>query len=138
MLTMEERLIYESPRSKIFLTKDAHGKNGILKLLNSDFPTPKDVAQFNNELSITSDLNIPGVRRVISSLKSNNKHALNLEWFDGITFAEAFKSKQNDILDFLTIGVEISKVLTEIHQEEIIHQDISPFNILINLLKKQI
>ena len=92
---MEEQLIYESARSKIFLAKDDEDRLSILKILNNDYPTPRDVAQFNNEFSITQQLNIPGIRRVLSAQKSDIKHTLCLEWFDGITMAEAFKNKQN-------------------------------------------
>ena len=135
---MEEQLIYESARSKIFLAKDDEDRLSILKILNNDYPTPRDVAQFNNEFSITQQLNIPGIRRVLSAQKSDNKHTLCLEWFDGITMAEAFKNKQNDIEDFLTIAIEVTKVLVEIHEAGVIHKDISPFNILVNLQKRKV
>ncbi|MDX5428057.1 MAG: serine/threonine-protein kinase PknK, partial [Bacteroidota bacterium] len=135
---MPTSLIYESARSKVFLAENGHGEKVIHKILNSDFPSPKDVAQFYNEQNITQDIGIEGVRKVVASLKENNKHALHLEWFDGKTFAEVFRNKKDDILDFLTIAIEIVKVLGEVHQKGVIHQYISPYNVLVYLQQRKI
>ena len=135
---MGDDLIYESSKSKVFLSETQEGERAILKILNDNFPTPRDIAQFNNELTITQQLEIKGIRKALYAQKVNNKHMLYLEHFDGITLANAFKNKRNDIQDFLVIGIKVAEVLSAIHQQGVIHQDISPFNVLINLQRQEV
>ena len=121
------------------MTNEDDDKNPIVvKILNNQYPTPQEINQFYNELSISDQVNSPGVRKVIEATKLRDRYALKLEWFDGATFLESFRNKQKDILDFLFIAVEIVKTLEEIHASSVIHKDINPNNILVNLQKRQI
>ena len=78
---MSERLIYESEKSKIFVV-DAEGRSLALKILNFEFPTPREIASFYNEYDILEDIKIEGVRKVVKRTKAKNRHAFFLEWFD--------------------------------------------------------
>ncbi|HSK12996.1 MAG TPA: AAA family ATPase, partial [Phnomibacter sp.] len=64
--------------------------------------------------------------------------ALYLEWFKSVTFKQAFQKKQEDILDFLYIAIAAAKALGDIHQHNIIHKDVSPYNILVNLQERTV
>jgi len=60
---MTEKLIYESKKSKIYLLENSEfGHPVLLKSLNYEFPTPKDIAQFYNEFEIINGLGLKGVR----------------------------------------------------------------------------
>lgn len=134
---MPEKLIYESKKSKIYLSEENEwGKPVIMKILNYEFPTPNDIQQFSNEFDIIDGVNIPGIRNALKKTKEKNRHALYLEYFDGQTIAEAFRGKQNDLVDFLHIAIFIANSVGDIHKNNIIHKDISPNNILVNLQKR--
>lgn len=136
---MPEQLIYESKKSKIYLVDENEWNRPVLmKILNYEFPTPIDIAQFYNEFDIIEGLQLQGTRNVLKKGKEKNRHALYLEWFKSVTFKEAFQKKQEDVLDFLYIASAAAEALGEIHQHNIIHKDISPFNILVNLQERSV
>ncbi|MEO6168508.1 MAG: AAA family ATPase, partial [Chitinophagales bacterium] len=136
---MTERLIYESKKSKIYLQDESEwDKPVLLKVLNYEFPAPIDIAQFYNEYEMLEDLNMPGIRNVLKRTKAKNRHAIFLEWIEAPTLSEAFKNKQGDIIDFLYIAIAIAQAVGEIHRNNIIHKDITPFNILVNLQKREV
>ena len=136
---MNEELIHESHRSKIFLvTEEKGGDPIVLKVLNNDFPSPSDIAQLYNEPSVLEGLELTGVRKIIGRTKVKNKHALKMEYFNGISLKKAFVDKQNDVLDFLYIAIEICKTLDEVHAAGVTHKDISPSNILVQLQERKI
>ena len=131
---MTEKLIYESKKSKIFFCDDAESGNPVAKkVLNYEFPTPKDISRFYNEYEVISSIKLSGIRNVIRKGKENNRHYLLLEWIEGENLAAAFRGKQNDIIDFLYIAIAITEALSQIHAYNIIHKDISPFNIIVDL-----
>ena len=134
---MSEKLIYESKKSKIYLTDENEwGQPVIMKLLNYEFPTPLDISQFYNEYDIISGLNQPGIRNVLKRTKIKNRHGMLLEWVDSQTLADVFRNKQNDIVDFLYIAIAIAQAVSDIHRSNIIHKDINANNILVNLQKR--
>jgi predicted ATPase/class 3 adenylate cyclase len=136
---MVERLIYESKKSKIFYRDESEWNHPIVvKVLNYEFPTPSDISQFYNEFEIISNTPLPGIRNALLKTKEQNRHAMILEWVEGENLLTAFKNKQNDIVDFLYISVAIAQSLSEIHQHNIIHKDIAPFNILVNLQQRSV
>jgi hypothetical protein len=52
-----DQLIYESKKSKIYFYEDSEwNKPVLLKLLNYEFPTPRDISQFYNEFDIMEGL----------------------------------------------------------------------------------
>ncbi|HQW01058.1 MAG TPA: serine/threonine-protein kinase PknK, partial [Saprospiraceae bacterium] len=109
-----------------------------MKILNFEFPTPLEIAQFYNEFDIIDGLTLKGTRNVLKRSKAKNRHALYLEYFPARTLKEVFLKKQNDILDFLYMAIGAADALGEIHQHNIIHKDISPFNILVNLQERTV
>ncbi|MFN8277416.1 MAG: protein kinase [Chitinophagales bacterium] len=136
---MSEKLIYESRKSKIYVRDDNEwGRPVVMKVLNYEFPTPNDITQFFNEYDIISSVRLEGIRNALKKGKEKNRHALFLEWIDGESLNIAFKGKQQDIADFLHLAIATAQALGEIHQHHIIHKDISPFNILVNLQARQV
>ncbi|MCU0394934.1 MAG: AAA family ATPase, partial [Chitinophagaceae bacterium] len=136
---MAEQLIYESKKSKIYLLDENEwDRPVVMKILNYEFPTPNDIAQFYNEFDVIAGLELKGTRNALKKGKAKNRHALYLEWFRAVTFKEAFQKKQEDIVDFLYIAMASAQALSEIHQHNIIHKDISPFNILVNLQERAV
>lgn len=131
---MAEKLIYESKKSKIYLIENSEfGHPVLLKSLNYEFPTPKDIAQFYNEFEIINGLGLKGVRSALKKLKYNGRHAIYMEWVVGQTVKEAFKGKQKDIIDFLHISIRIAEAVGALHEQNIIHKDVSGNNIIVNI-----
>ena len=63
---MAEQLLYESKKSKIYLVDDGEwDKPVVMKILNFEFPTPLEIAQFYNEFDIIDGLTLKGTRNVL-------------------------------------------------------------------------
>ncbi|MFN4762967.1 adenylate/guanylate cyclase domain-containing protein [Gillisia sp. Q332] len=129
-----EQLIHESKKSKIYLLEDSEfGRPVLLKILNYEFPTPKEISQFYNEFEIIDGLEIKGIRLPLKKLKHNGRHAMYLEYVNGKTVKQVFNGKQNDTLDFLHTAIHMAEALAELHEQNIIHKDISGNNIIVDI-----
>jgi predicted ATPase/class 3 adenylate cyclase len=136
---MSERLIYESKKSKVYRLDDNEwGRPVVMKVLNYEFPTPQDISQFYNEYEIISSVRLDGIRNALRKGKDKNRHVLYLEWVDGEPLHVAFRGKQNDIIDFLHLAVAMADALGQIHRHNIIHKDISPFNMVVDLQERKV
>ena len=136
---MKETLIYESKKSKIFFCEDTEwGKPVVMKVSNYEFATPKDLSQFYNEYEVIKQIKLGCIRNVLKRGRENNRHYLMLEWIEGENLSVAFRGKQNDIIDFLYLAIAMAEALSQIHNSNVIHKDISPFNVIVNLQERSV
>ena len=136
---MGDRLVYESKKSKVFRRQeDGSAAVTAVKVLNYEFPTPADIAQFHNEFDIISDLKLSGIRGARRKTRENNRHVLEMEWVDGENLKTTFRQKSSDVVDALHIAIDTARALAEIHHQHIIHKDINPFNILVDLQERRV
>ncbi|MEG4015491.1 MULTISPECIES: trifunctional serine/threonine-protein kinase/ATP-binding protein/sensor histidine kinase [unclassified Microcoleus] len=104
----------------------------IVKLLNSEYPHPIDVANLKFQYEITKNLNISGVVNCLELERYRNSFALIMEDFGGQSLNYIFGELKNDIISFLKIAIQLAETLGQLHQQQIIHKDIKPRNIIIN------
>jgi Nif-specific regulatory protein len=124
----------------------------IIKTLLDDFPTAADLAALRREYEILKSLQIEGIAKAYALEKYQKSLALILEDKGGETLrnlidfrkqnqgppsTESFTTAKDFIL-FLEIAIQLSTILAELHQNHIIHKDINPKNILINLETHQV
>src|SRR6516162_10382264 len=107
---MGDRLVYESKKSKIFRRQEERsGAVTAVKVLNYEFPTPADIAQFHNEFDIISELKLPEIRGALRKTRENNRHVIEMEWVDGEDLKTAFRQKSADIVDVLHIATATAR-----------------------------
>ncbi|MGM3309390.1 ATP-binding sensor histidine kinase [Anabaena sp. WFMT] len=133
------KLIYNGDKTTVYQAKSSEdGKLVVIKILNIDYPSLKDIAKLSYEYDLLKNLDIGGVIKAYSLEKYNNSFALILENFDSISIDSLIKEQQIELLDFLKIAIEITQAIGEVHQHHIIHKDIKPANILVNRQTHQI
>jgi serine/threonine protein kinase len=66
-------------------------------------------------------------------LNYEHKQALILEDIGGISLQDFNKKYQFSLEEFLTIAIQIAGTLEKLHEQNIIHKDIKPKNIIIGL-----
>ena len=131
---MEGTLKYEGNNTYVYYLPKSDFNFPIgVKVLNSKHPSPKIVHQFYNEYEILKDIDDEQIRKVLSKEKRENKHVIVFKWFDGVPLKEALNYNNFSLSLFLELSIEITKVLDKIHSLKIIHKDISPTNILVNV-----
>jgi histidine kinase len=136
---MVDRLIHESVKSKIYYHQNDSGQlHTVIKELNYEFPSPKDIDQFYNEYDILCKVKLDGSRNVLEKKREKNRHLLYLEWVEGISLKDALIEAPPGLQQFLKIAIGLCNAITEIHLQKIIHKDISPGNVLVNTANNKV
>ena len=132
-------LLHESGNSSIYYKADsAYDQPVIIKVLNSEHPTSRQLIRYNNEYEFTRDLRVEGVRKSLAQIKLDDKPALVMEYVPGQTLKESFAAEPPALVDFLDIAIHITQILGELHRHHIIHGDINNHNILIDPKTRQV
>ncbi|MES0491878.1 MAG: diguanylate cyclase [Leptospirales bacterium] len=110
----------------------------ILKILASEYPTEQDFSRLQRELEIIQSLDIDEVVHSYGIHKFNNKAMLVLEDAPGQSLKSMISSQDFSIELFIDIAIKIINGLGKIHQNNIIHKDIKPANIIVNIKDNKI
>ena len=125
--------LYESGQSLVYRGQrkiDQHPV--ILKILKAVHPTAAEVARFKHEYDILTNLNVPGAVKAYALKTEQNRLIMVLEDFGGESVAQLLRVRKLDLSEFLDLAIKISIALGQIHQNQIIHKDINPANIVWN------
>jgi PAS domain S-box-containing protein len=118
ILHLQEHQEYDSP---VLVKEPAH------KVLASE-----QIAELRNEYVIARQLSdIPGVRQVYAKEGSESHPVLIFEYIQGKSLSEIIQRQSLDLLQKLQIAVEVTEILACIHEQGVMHKDISSSNILV-------
>ncbi|NES06900.1 MAG: AAA family ATPase [Okeania sp. SIO2F4] len=135
-------LIHESERTLVYRgVAKADTQPVVIKLMRNDFPSFQELVQFRNQYTIAKNLSVEGIVKPLALLNYQNRYALIMPDFGGISLGEYYQNFLSDIKDiseFLDIAIQIAEIIYQLHQNRIIHKDIKPANILINPTTKEI
>lgn len=115
-----------------------------IEFFKHQYPTISELNQFRNQYIITKNLNLPGAIATYSLESYGNGLALIMEDFSGIPLSNYFadnhycESLTQHLDEFWQIALQITQILDQFSQHQIVHQKLQPQNILINPDTKQI
>ncbi|MCW6052582.1 AAA family ATPase [Lyngbya sp. CCAP 1446/10] len=126
--------LYTNPHTVIYrgIQLDEQ-KPVILKTLTPTYPTPAQIAQLLHESEILKNLNLPGIVKLYKLEKYNHFPVLILEDFGGISLKQFLNNNQLELQQFLQIGRKLAETIGQLHEHHIIHKDIKPSNIIVNI-----
>ncbi|MEH2125152.1 AAA family ATPase [Nostoc sp.] len=130
--------IYESSNSLVYRGIRDDGVGIVVKILKLDYPSPQELTRYRQEYKITRSLKLEGVIKAYSQQDYQRTLVILLEDFGGESL-EKWMHKRPDIFcpmplsTFLSVAIAISDILGRIHAANIIHKDINPGNIVLNL-----
>ncbi|MCA1993408.1 MAG: serine/threonine-protein kinase PknK, partial [Coleofasciculus sp. S288] len=131
--------IYESANSIVYRgIQEKDNQAVILKVLREDYPTPEEIIRYKQEYQITHNLNIERVIKAYSLEKYQNNLVIIFEDFGGESLKILMKNQKLDLELVLSLAIQITQGLGEIHHRTIIHKDINPSNIVFNPKTKQL
>jgi predicted ATPase/class 3 adenylate cyclase len=127
---MNQQIIHRGKNNYLSLEEVRDFGKVVVKSLNKDFPSPETTKFFLHEYEFGKNLNIDGVRKVLGWDKQNQTHRIFLEYIPGITLLE-YKSTKPTIKDILTVFISFARVLSQLHQKSVMHNNLSPKNIIV-------
>jgi predicted ATPase/signal transduction histidine kinase len=133
--TLHETL-HESPRSTLIrATRLDDGCPVVLKFASGDIFDRRRILELRREYAITRRVESDGIRRPLGLEEfPGGRVALILEDFGGISLHRLLEERGPlDVETFLDFALQISMALGHIHQQGVIHKDIKPQNLIVNL-----
>ncbi|BCL38554.1 AAA family ATPase [Nostoc sp. MS1] len=125
--------LHASPNSQIYRGyRELDQQPVVLKVLRQEYPPPEAIARFKLEYELTCRFQVPGIIQAYDLKKYQNTLVLVLEDFGGYSLRELLNQAPLSLENFLQLAIQITTALAEIHQQQIIHKDINPSNILLN------
>src|SRR5262245_37483459 len=83
--------LYESTNSIVYRRqRELDNLPVVIKILQTEYPTPQQLGHLHNEYEFTKDLNITGIRKAIELVEIDRKPALLLEYVVGETLKQTF------------------------------------------------
>ncbi|WP_066380313.1 hybrid sensor histidine kinase/response regulator [Anabaena sp. CA = ATCC 33047] len=133
------QILYDGTNTCIYRAiNQAHQLTAIIKTLKAEYPTIEQLTQLKHEYKILQHLEIDGVIKPQALASYQNALGLILLDFEGEPLKEIMNSQKFDISQFLQIAIQLAATLAQIHENHIIHKDIKPDNILVNLKSNDI
>ncbi|MGH2413888.1 MAG: serine/threonine protein kinase [Microcystaceae cyanobacterium] len=125
--------LYESTKSLIYRGwRDSDEIPVILKVLNQANPPLEAIARFKLEYDITRSFNLEGVVKAYGIEPYQHSLIMILEDFGGESLSKLMQNRKFTLEEFLTLATQITKCLGRIHQQNIMHKDVNPSNIVFN------
>ena len=105
----------------------------IIKTLTAEYPTLEQLSRLKHEYKLLQSLDIEGIAQPLALLNYKNGLALILPDLGGESLRKLLNlQKVIELSKFLPISIQIASILGKLHQNNIIHKDINPNNILID------
>ncbi|MDJ1182467.1 trifunctional serine/threonine-protein kinase/ATP-binding protein/sensor histidine kinase [Roseofilum casamattae] len=132
-------LIYQSVRTLVYRGRKINdGQPVAIKLMQREYPTFNELVQFRNQYAIAKNVSIEGIVKPYALERYQNRYALIMEDSGGISLAEYYQNSTLALPEFLSLGIQLSRILHQLHQHRVIHKDIKPANILIHPETKEV
>jgi predicted ATPase/two-component sensor histidine kinase/tRNA A-37 threonylcarbamoyl transferase component Bud32 len=125
--------IYESPNSRVYRgIRELDSQPLVLKTLRPDYPTPDELMRYRQEYEITRSLTLEGVIQVYGMETHQNSLVMFLEDFGGESLAHWLTQRSFSLTEVLTLAIRFTEILGQVHQQQVIHKDINPSNLVWN------
>lgn len=109
-----------------------------IKLLKRERPSPRQLARLRHEYAIMRDLEGTGVLRPYGLERWGSGLALVLEETRAASLASVMKAQKLELVTSLRIAIALAEALEAIHRKRIIHKDIHPGAILVDVASYEV
>lgn len=110
----------------------------ILKMPRTEQPSSWEITALHHEYYLLKHLNLPGVIRAKDLIQVGYRPIMILEDGGGEPLQKYLDNKPLDVDGFLQLSLQLVDIIGGLHQKHIIHKDIKPANIIIDLQTRQL
>ncbi|GAA6623206.1 AAA family ATPase [Scytonema sp. NUACC26] len=132
-------VLYEDANTRIYRALRKTAPTWVtIKTLKAEYPSIKQLAQLRHEYNILQNLDIQGIVKPLAEVSYKNGLALILSDFGGEPLKNLINTRKIELKSFLQIAIQLASTLAQLHQNHIIHKDIQPYHIFINIKTGQV
>ncbi|HEY9063098.1 MAG TPA: AAA family ATPase [Pseudobacteroides sp.] len=110
----------------------------VVKLLNKEYPSIKELSVFMREYEIMDKIGSDGIIKAYGIEKYNNSIAIIMEDIGGESVDKALHSIKPGIVEKLLLAIQMANCLNQLHKQNIIHKDVNPSNFIWNNKTNQV
>lgn len=126
--------IYEGAETFVFRAKMVDsGAAVILKQTKNDYPSARENARLRREFMILRELALENTPTALALEEQERGVRLVMADIGYPTLREVLDGKKLDIETALVLAIEIANTLGAIHQRKVIHKDLTPKNVLVDV-----
>ena len=126
-------VVYESEHSLVYRGRRSDDSSPvILKVLKHSYPPPERIAWFKREYELVRSLQLPGVIKAYDLDNDQNRWVILLEDIGGESLARLQIAGRMELAEFLTLAIQVTEILEQVHRHNVMHKDINPSNIILN------
>lgn len=126
---MSDVILHKGTHSTIY-RKITEDNPYVVKVLNKRHPDPTELQQLQNEYELTRSLDLDGVRCAYELSSYDGHPSLKLCYVAGKTVKEYFVAQEQTLDVVLPFFVQLCGHLAQLHEQGIIHRDLSSQNII--------
>ncbi len=105
----------------------------IVKLLNREYPSSEELADFTREYELMERLACDGIVKAYAMVKTQNSLAIIMEDIGGEAVSRILKTVKLTYAEKLSLAILMTRALIQLHKMNIIHKDINPTNFIWNM-----
>ena len=126
-------VIYEGTTTVVYRAlTNSEQTSVIIKTLKAEYPTIEELTRLRHEYKTLQTLEIEGIVKPLALESYQNGLALILSDFGGESIKKIIFAQKFELTNFLEIAIQLASTLAQLHQNNVIHKDINPHNIIIN------
>lgn len=133
------KTIYEGKNTLIYRAlRKSDRTSALFKIIKSEYPTLQELTCLRHEYHILQTLEIEGIVKPLALESHQNGLAMVLSDFSGESLKKLIATQPLDLSKFLQVAVQLTSAIAALHQNNIVHKDIKPDNILVDVKTGQV
>lgn len=131
-------VIHAAGDTVVAAARTSNGEAVVLKVLDAEHPTPETSARWQHEFAMLRAIESPWVIKARALHQVGRRSVLELEDFAATDLAQVISRKLLDFPERLSIALQLAEAVSDIHKHGLIHGDLAPKNVLVDLARLRI
>ncbi|HRI71558.1 MAG TPA: serine/threonine-protein kinase PknK, partial [Polyangium sp.] len=131
--------IYEGAETFVYRARQTDsGTPVVLKRTKNEYPSAREIARLRREFVILREIALENTPRALALEEHKRGLCLVMADIQQPTLREILEKEKLDLETILFIAIGVANLLAAVHSKRIIHKDLSPRNILVDLAEKKV